>query len=117
MRRTQVDGHSAGRNLSDEIFLALCTASSPLWTRHLKARYGNLPPVETQGVVEVKNETIDSLLFALRDATEDAALIGLCNAETIVGWKGRRTEVVDGEGKGGVFELVGGWRLVGEGYG
>ncbi|PVH83132.1 DmpA/ArgJ-like protein [Cadophora sp. DSE1049] len=103
---TQVGGHAAGRNFSGEIFLALSTGTSPseLATASLGMDY--LPPLETQGVDTVKNETIDSLFYAVSEATEEAILNAMCKAETMVGWKGRTTEALPVER---VKELIEKW--------
>lgn len=42
----------------------------------------------------VKNETIDSLFYAVSEATEEAILNALCKAETMTGLKGRKLEAL-----------------------
>ncbi|KAH7323714.1 peptidase family S58-domain-containing protein [Rhexocercosporidium sp. MPI-PUGE-AT-0058] len=104
---TQVGGHSAGRNFSGEIFLALSTGTSPSELSSTSSGMEYLPPLETQGVETVKNETMDSLFYAVSEATEEAILNALCRAETLVGWKGRRTEALDVERVGQLLERWG----------
>ena len=53
-----------------------------------------LPPVEKQGVETVRNETIDALLYAVSEATEEAILNALCQAETLIGFRGRIIEAL-----------------------
>ena len=53
-----------------------------------------LPPLETQGVSTVRNETMDSLLYAVSEATEEAILNALCQAETLTGYHGRTIEAL-----------------------
>ncbi|KAL4923532.1 P1 family peptidase [Aspergillus undulatus] len=89
---TQVGGHSAGRNFSGEIFLALSTGTSPNELASASSGFDYLPPLETQKVETLKNETIDSLLYAASEVTEEAILNALCKAETLKGYKGRVTE-------------------------
>ncbi|KAL2788931.1 peptidase family S58-domain-containing protein [Aspergillus keveii] len=86
---TQVGGHSAGRNYSGEIFLALSTGTSPNELATESSGFDYLPPLETQPVETVKNEVIDSLFYATSEATEEAILNALCKAETLTGFKGR----------------------------
>ncbi|KAL2850612.1 peptidase family S58-domain-containing protein [Aspergillus pseudoustus] len=86
---TQVGGHSAGRNFSGEIFLALSTGTSPNELASHSSGFDYLPPLETQPVETVKNEVIDSLFYATSEATEEAILNALCKAETLTGFKGR----------------------------
>lgn len=91
---TQVGGHAAGRNFSGEIFLALSTGTSPdqLATAGDGMKY--LPLLETQGVETVKNETMDSLFYAVSEVVEEAILNAMCKAETLVGWQGRKAEAL-----------------------
>ncbi|KAL4793940.1 peptidase family S58-domain-containing protein [Aspergillus venezuelensis] len=91
---TQVGGHSAGRNFSGEIFLALSTGTSPNELASASSGFEYLPPLETQKVETLKNETIDSLFYATSEATEEAILNALCKAETLKGFKGRTTEAL-----------------------
>ncbi|KAL3458250.1 peptidase family S58-domain-containing protein [Aspergillus heterothallicus] len=86
---TQVGGHSAGRNFSGEIFLALSTGTSPNELATESSGFEYLPRLETQPVETVKNEVIDSLFYATSEATEEAILNALCKAETLTGYKGR----------------------------
>ncbi|KAL7817003.1 peptidase family S58 domain-containing protein [Trichoderma aethiopicum] len=88
---TQVGGHSAGRNFSGEIFLALSTGTSPNQLATSSDGFAYLPPLETQPVETLKNETIDSLFYAVSETTEEAILNAMCKAETLVGFKGRTT--------------------------
>ena len=37
----------------------------------------------------LKNETIDSLFYAVSEATEEAILNAMCKAESLTGFKGR----------------------------
>ncbi|KAL7799798.1 DmpA/ArgJ-like protein [Trichoderma ceciliae] len=90
----QVSGHSAGRNFSGEIFLALSTGTSPNKLAEASDGMAYLPPVEIQGVETVRNETIDSLLYAVSEATEEAILNALCQAETLTGFQGRTIEAL-----------------------
>ncbi len=91
---TQVGGHSAGRNFSGEIFLALSTGTSPNELATGSQAFDYLPPLETQTVETLKNETIDSLFYAVSEATEEAILNALCKAETLEGYKGRITRAL-----------------------
>ncbi|BCS17472.1 P1 family peptidase [Aspergillus puulaauensis] len=91
---TQVGGHSAGRNFSGEIFLALSTGTSPNELASDSSGFDYLPPIETQRVETVKNEVIDSLFYATSEATEEAILNALCKAETLAGFKGRTQEAL-----------------------
>lgn len=43
---------------------------------------------------QVKNETIDSLLYAVSEATEEAILNAMCMAETLTGYMGRRVDAL-----------------------
>ncbi|PTB62788.1 DmpA/ArgJ-like protein [Trichoderma citrinoviride] len=88
---TQVGGHSAGRNFSGEISLALSTGTSPDQLATSSDGFGYLPPLESQPVETLKNETIDSLFYAVSETTEEAILNAMCKAETLVGFKGRTT--------------------------
>ncbi|KAL7949242.1 DmpA/ArgJ-like protein [Trichoderma barbatum] len=90
----QVSGHSAGRNFSGEIFLAFSTGTSPNKLAEASDGMSYLPPVETQGVDTVRNETIDALLYAVSEATEEAILNALCQAETLTGFQGRTIEAL-----------------------
>ncbi|KAL6690882.1 DmpA/ArgJ-like protein [Trichoderma pleuroticola] len=90
----QVSGHSAGRNFSGEIFLAFSTGTSPNKLAEASNGMSYLPPVETQGVDTVRNETIDALLYAVSEATEEAILNALCQAETLTGFQGRTIEAL-----------------------
>ncbi|RJE18428.1 Peptidase family S58 [Aspergillus sclerotialis] len=86
---TQVGGHAAGRSYSGEIFLALSTGTSPNELATESSGFDYLPPVESQTVETVKNETIDSLFYAASEATEEAILNSMCKAEPLVGFLGR----------------------------
>ncbi|KAL2872702.1 P1 family peptidase [Aspergillus lucknowensis] len=86
---TQVGGHSAGRNFSGEIFLALSTGTSPNELACASSGFDYLPAIETQPVETVKNEVMDSLFYATSEATEEAILNAMCKAETLIGFKGR----------------------------
>ncbi|KAL7928200.1 DmpA/ArgJ-like protein [Trichoderma chlorosporum] len=88
----QVSGHSAGRNFSGEIFLAFSTGTSPNKLAEASDGMSYLPPIETQRVDTVRNETIDALLYAVSEATEEAILNALCQAETLTGFQGRTIE-------------------------
>ncbi|KAL4900147.1 hypothetical protein BDW74DRAFT_183101 [Aspergillus multicolor] len=96
-----VGGHSAGRNVSGEIFLALSTGSVPNELATGSSGFDYLPPLETHNVETLKNEVIDSLFYATSEAVEEAILNCLCKAETLKGFKGRSTEAlpVDRVGK------------------
>ncbi|KAH8888925.1 DmpA/ArgJ-like protein [Thozetella sp. PMI_491] len=91
---TQVSGHASGRNFSGEIFLAFSTGTSPDKLAEASSGMGYLPPVEVQTVETVRNETIDSLLYAVSEATEEAILNAMCQAETLVGQEGRKIEAL-----------------------
>lgn len=93
-QRSQVGGHSAGRNFSGEIFLALSTGTSPNELASDSSGFDYLPSIETQHVETVKNEVIDSLFYATSEATEEAILNALCKAETLTGFKGRTQEAL-----------------------
>ncbi|KAK2760746.1 hypothetical protein FQN54_001982 [Arachnomyces sp. PD_36] len=86
---TQVGGHSAGRNYSGEIFLALSTGTSPNELVTASSGFDYLPPLECQDVQTLKNEAIDSLFYAVSEATEEAILNALCKAEPLKGFKDR----------------------------
>lgn len=90
----QVGGHSAGRNFSGEIFLALSTGTSPNQLATASDGLGYLPPLETQAVETLKNETIDTLFYVVSETTEEAILNAMCKAETLTGFKGRTTEAL-----------------------
>ena len=79
----QVGGHAAGRNFSGEIFLALSTGTTPESLAQHSSGFAYLPPLETQGVDTVLNETIDSLFYAVSEATEEAILNAMCKGETL----------------------------------
>lgn len=91
---TQVGGHSAGRNFSGEIFLALSTGTSPNQLATGSPVFDYLPPLETQTVETLKNETIDALFYAVSEATEEAILNAMCKAETLEGYRGRVTHAL-----------------------
>ncbi|KAL5050926.1 hypothetical protein BDW71DRAFT_171891 [Aspergillus fruticulosus] len=91
---TQVGGHSAGRNASGEIFLALSTGSVPDELASGSGAFEYLPPLETHSVETLKNEVIDSLFYATSEAVEEAILNSLCKAETLRGFRGRSTEAL-----------------------
>ncbi|KAL4868446.1 hypothetical protein BDV12DRAFT_197319 [Aspergillus spectabilis] len=91
---TQVGGHSAGRNFSGEIFLALSTGTSSNELASESSGFDYLPPLEAQRVETLKNEVIDSLFYATSEATEEAILNAMCKAETLTGFKGRTTEAL-----------------------
>lgn len=91
---SQVGGHSAGRNFSGEIFLAVSTGTSPDKLATESSGMAYLPPLESQGVETLKNETIDSLFYAVSETTEEAILNSLCKAETLVGNKSRKLEAL-----------------------
>ncbi|RDW72726.1 P1 family peptidase [Aspergillus mulundensis] len=101
---TQVGGHSAGRNASGEIFLALSTGSVPNELATGSSGFEYLPPLETHRVETLKNEVIDSLFYATSEAVEEAILNCLCKAESLRGFKGRYTEALPVER---VRELLG----------
>ncbi|KAH8649799.1 peptidase family S58-domain-containing protein [Xylariales sp. PMI_506] len=86
---TQVSGHAAGRNFSGEIFLAFSTGTSPDKLAEESSGMDYLPPVETQTVETTRNETMDSLLYAVSEATEEAILNAMCQAETLTGQDNR----------------------------
>ncbi|KAK4062533.1 uncharacterized protein Triagg1_9903 [Trichoderma aggressivum f. europaeum] len=91
---TQVGGHSAGRNFSGEIFLALSTGTSPNQLATASDGMGYLPPLESQRVETLKNETIDTLFYVVSETTEEAILNAMCKAETMAGFKGRTTKAL-----------------------
>ncbi|KAL4737650.1 peptidase family S58-domain-containing protein [Aspergillus similis] len=91
---TQVGGHSAGRNASGEIFLALSTGNVPNELASSSSGFDYLPPLETHAVETLKNEVIDSLFYATSEAVEEAILNSLCKAETLRGFKGRSAEAL-----------------------
>ncbi|KAK5064786.1 hypothetical protein LTR84_000620 [Exophiala bonariae] len=85
---TQVTGHAAGRNFSGEIFLAFSTGTSPDRLAHESNGFAYLPKLETEKVETLKNETIDSLFYAVSEATEEAILNAMCKAESLTGFNG-----------------------------
>ncbi|KAL7952819.1 DmpA/ArgJ-like protein [Trichoderma compactum] len=91
---THVGGHSAGRKLSGEIFLALSTGTSPNQLATASDGLGYLPPLESQSVDTLKDETIDTLSYVVSETTEEAILNAMCKAETMVGFKGRTTKAL-----------------------
>ncbi|KAL6233603.1 hypothetical protein BDW75DRAFT_231801 [Aspergillus navahoensis] len=101
---TQVGGHSAGRNASGEIFLALSTGSVPNELASGSSGFSYLPPLETHSVETLKNEVIDSLFYATSEAVEEAILNCLCKAETLTGFKGRSTEALPVDKVRGLLE-------------
>jgi D-aminopeptidase len=100
----QVGGHSAGRNASGEIFLALSTGNAPNDLASGSGGFDYLPPLETHTVETLKNEVIDSLFYATSEAVEEAILNSLCKAETLRGFKGRRTEALPVDKVRGLLE-------------
>lgn len=85
----EVGSHAAGRNFSGEIFLALSTGTSPSHLAVKSSGFDYLPPLETERVETVINETIDTLFYAVSEATEEAILNAMCKAETLKGLRGR----------------------------
>ena len=89
---SQVAGHGAGRNFSGDIFLAVSTGNTPE-DRLTGEDPGYRPPIQTMQVTSVKNESIDSLFYAVAEATEEAILNALVGArDGLTGFKGMRTE-------------------------
>lgn len=74
--------------------MAFSTGTSPDKLAEASNGMAYLPPVETQGVDTVRNETIDSLLYAVSEATEEAILNALCKANTLTGFQGRTIEAL-----------------------
>jgi D-aminopeptidase len=62
--------------------------------------------LETQPVETLKNDTIDSLFYAISELTEEAILNAMCKAETMVGFKGRKSEALP------VEKVKGFWRSI-----
>lgn len=100
----QAGGHSAGRNASGEIFLALSTGNVPKELASGSGGFDYLPPLETHAVETLKNEVIDSLFYATSEAVEEAILNSLCKAETLRGFKGRCTEALPVDKVRGLLE-------------
>lgn len=67
----------------------MSTGTSPNELASSSSGFDYLPPLESQTVKTLKNETIDSLFYATSEATEEAILNALCKAETLTGFKGR----------------------------
>ncbi|KAJ9155416.1 Peptidase family S58 [Pleurostoma richardsiae] len=86
---TQVGGHAAGRNFSGEIFLALSTGTDADQLAEASDGMGYLPKLEDYTVKGLRTETIDSLFYAVSEATEEAILNAMCQAETLTGQEGR----------------------------
>ena len=90
----QVGGHAAGRNFSGEIFLAFSTGTSPDELAQASNGFAYLPKLETQPVETLKNETIDSLFYAVSEATEEAILNAMCKAESLTGYNGAHVDAL-----------------------
>ncbi|TVY84647.1 Beta-peptidyl aminopeptidase BapA [Lachnellula suecica] len=89
---SQVGGHAAGRNPSGEILLALSTGTSPDRLAEQSNGRGYLPPVETQRVETLVDETIDSIFYAVSETTEEAILNSMCKGEALEGFRGRKID-------------------------
>ena len=110
---TAVGGNSVSHNTSGDIFIALSTSDDckpELLMKHewqrpdaaVSAKVGGRPAgeigetsgngfrrlVETQTVKTVVHSTIDALLVAAAEATEEAILNSICAGEDTVGWDG-----------------------------
>ena len=72
----------------------MSTGTSPSELASASDGFAYLPRLETQPVETVKNETIDSLLYATSEATEEAILNAICKAESLTGFKGRHVEAL-----------------------
>jgi D-aminopeptidase len=90
----QVGGHAAGRNFSGEIFLPLSTGSQPERLAEKSSGFDYIPPLESQAVETVLNETIDSQFYAVSEATEEAILNAMCKVETLKGFKGGTVKAI-----------------------
>ncbi|KAL6804856.1 DmpA/ArgJ-like protein [Trichoderma sp. SZMC 28013] len=86
-----------GSNTSGDIFLAFSNANDiPVQELSMSGPRPAHPHVpQLLGVKMSTNETIDGLLEAVADATEEAIYNALCMAETTVGFKGRKVEAMD----------------------
>lgn len=94
MGLSQVSGHGVGRNFSGEFFMALSTGNSPE-SRSSWDGMTSLPPfLETDTVETMKSTLIDSVFIAAAEATEEALLNSMTEAETLKGFNGFETQAL-----------------------
>jgi D-aminopeptidase len=85
-----------GHNPSGDIFLAFSTANEiPVQTVFMEKR--DVDPWKPRALaIEVGDDiTMNALMEAAADATEESIYNALCMAETMVGFRGRRIEALD----------------------
>lgn len=94
MGLSQISGHGVGRNFSGEFFMALSTGNSPE-SRSSWDGMTSLPPfLETDTVETMKSTLIDSVFIAAAEATEEALLNSMTEAETLKGFNGFETQAL-----------------------
>jgi D-aminopeptidase len=99
-----VGGHGVGRNHFSDIVLALSTANTPNELAG-SAQIRGMPPIETNSIEILKNESMDSIFRAASEATEEAILNSMvASREGRTGFQGLRLE---GLPVGKVKELLG----------
>ncbi|TFB05516.1 hypothetical protein CCMA1212_002425 [Trichoderma ghanense] len=92
-----VGGHSAGRNFSGEIFLALSTGTSPDQLATSSDGFAHLPPLKTQPVETTQERNYrHSLLRCFRNYGRSHPERHVQGRETLVGFKGRTTAPLAG---------------------
>ncbi|KID72344.1 D-aminopeptidase, partial [Metarhizium brunneum ARSEF 3297] len=116
MGLSQVSGHGVGRNFSGEFFMALSTANTPESPSSWDGVSSSLPPLlETDTVETMKSMLIDSVFVAAAEATEEALLNSMTEAETMKGFNGFEAkalprkeveELLRKHGRGYVRDLV-----------
>ncbi|KAK2616306.1 hypothetical protein QQS21_000740 [Conoideocrella luteorostrata] len=85
MGLSQVSGHGVGRNFSGEFFMALSTANSPESPSSWDGN-SSLPPfLESDTVATMKTQLIDAVFTAAAEATEEALLNSMTEAQTMKG--------------------------------
>lgn len=93
-----------GHNSSGDIFLAFSTGNKlPVQNIASKKRLDTFSP-KAVGIEVIDDTTIDGLLEAAADATEEAIYNALCMAETMVGNQGHKIEALPLERVEGIME-------------
>lgn len=94
MGLSQVSGHGVGRNWSGEFFMALSTGNKPEAPTKWDGNSSLPQNLETENLEGVKSAVIDMLFVATAEATEEAVLNAMTSAETMVGFRGFKTEAL-----------------------
>ena len=94
MGLSQVSGHGVGRNFSGEFFMALSTANCPESPSSWDGTTSLPPFLETDKVETMKSMLIDSVFIAAAEATEEALLNSMTEAETMKGFNGYETRAL-----------------------